>query len=456
VEILFVKSPKASTPEEELLLQFQGMISEYERAQIVERTRRGKRHKAKSGSINVLSGAPYGYRYMRKTDLSSAYYEVIEEEARVVRKVFKLYTEEVLSINAIARFLNEHHHPTRSKSSRWERSMVWAMLRNPAYVGKACYGKTELVPRRRITRPLRKRGGFSPRVSSNRERPREEWIEIAVPALVDEQTFAQAEELLERNKRFSPRRTIEPTLLQGILVCRECGYAFYRTSTRTSKRNIYYYRCLGSDDYRYPNGRVCQNRPIRQDYLDDLIWKEVMRLLEDPELIRTEIERRIEEIRNSDPVKHKKDGLMKDLTRVQKALERLLDAYQEGLIELDVLRKRTPELRRKQNELRSELERLEIAAASQQTFLRLAENIEDFLARFRERAETMDVMERQKVLRLVVKEILIGDNDIIIRHSIPTTGTDTSPKSQKEEIEAPSYLLRSGSTEPPFSQSTPG
>jgi len=99
VSIEFIKSPKATTPEEELLLQFQGMIAEYERAQIVERSRRGKRHRAKSGSINVLSGAPYGYRYMKKTENSSAYYEVIEGQAEVVRSVFNLYTEGDLSIN---------------------------------------------------------------------------------------------------------------------------------------------------------------------------------------------------------------------------------------------------------------------------------------------------------------------------------------------------------------------
>jgi site-specific DNA recombinase len=56
VDVVFIKSPKASTPEEELLLQFQGMIAEYERAQIIERSRRGKRHRARLGSVNVLSG----------------------------------------------------------------------------------------------------------------------------------------------------------------------------------------------------------------------------------------------------------------------------------------------------------------------------------------------------------------------------------------------------------------
>lgn len=89
VEVLFVKAPRNATAEDQLLLQFQGMIAEYERAQILERSRRGKRHRAREGQVSVLSGAPFGYRYVRKTDQMAAYYEVIEAEAQIVRSVFE-------------------------------------------------------------------------------------------------------------------------------------------------------------------------------------------------------------------------------------------------------------------------------------------------------------------------------------------------------------------------------
>ena len=102
-------------------MQFQGMIAEYERAQIAERSRRGKRHKAQQGVVNVLSGAPYGYRYMRKTDTSAAYYEVMESEAGVVRMVFEMYTQRQLSINDIARSLNKRGISTRTGKPHWER-----------------------------------------------------------------------------------------------------------------------------------------------------------------------------------------------------------------------------------------------------------------------------------------------------------------------------------------------
>jgi site-specific DNA recombinase len=225
VEVVFLKSPAGSSPEDQLVVQFQGMIAEYERAQIAERSRRGKRYKAQQGVVNVLSGAPYGYQYRRKTDTSAAYYEVIESEAGVVRMVFRMYTQQGLSINTIARSLNKHGISTRTGKTRWERSVVWAMLRNPAYEGKACYGKTEQSPRQRITRPLRQKNGISNRTNCHRERPRTDWIEVSVPALVSKETFALAQEQLTKNKHHSLRRTIEPTLLQGMLVCQQCGYA---------------------------------------------------------------------------------------------------------------------------------------------------------------------------------------------------------------------------------------
>ena len=243
VELIFLQAPSGATAEDQLLVQFQGMIAEYERAQIAERSRRGKRHHAQQGSLSVMSGAPYGYRYVKKSDTSAAYYEVVECEAEVVRLVFDAYTQQGLSMGAIARLLNRREVPTRTQHSQWNRSTVWKMLHNPAYQGRAYYGKTELRPRQRITRRVRQRG-LPSRNSAFRERPLHDWIEIPVPALVSEATFALAQEQLEKNKRFSPRRTLEPSLLQGMLVCQRCGFGLYRTSTRTSKRTIYYYRCL--------------------------------------------------------------------------------------------------------------------------------------------------------------------------------------------------------------------
>jgi site-specific DNA recombinase len=170
------------------------------------------------------------------------------------------------------------------------------------------------------------------------ERPRAEWIEVPVPALVSEEMFALAQEQLEKNRRHSPRRTVEPSLLQGMLVCEQCGYGLYRTSTHTSKQKLNYYRCIGSNGYRRLNGPVCTNRPIRQDYLDQFVWSEMIRLLEDPGLIQTEIDRRWETARNADPLRRREEELRREQVRVEKSSERLVTAYQEGLLTLTQLR----------------------------------------------------------------------------------------------------------------------
>jgi len=425
-------------------VQFQGMIAEYERAQIGERTRRGKKHRAKTGSVNVLSGAPYGYRYVKKSETSAAYYDIVEREAAIVREVYRWYTEEALSIGQIYRRLNALGVETRRGKSTWDRSTVWAMLRNPAYQGTACFGKTEHAERKKITRLLRKRGGFSPRCSCSRERPREEWIEIPVPPIIRKDTFSLARERLERNKQFSPRHTKEPTLLQGLLVCSECGYALYRTCTRTSKRKLYYYRCLGSDDYRYPLGRKCTNRPIRQDYLDDVVWKQVMQLFEDPDLIRNEINRRIQEARNSNPAKARKETLVNEIARIKNGIDRLLDAYQEGLVQLPELRGRVHGLRKRNSALTLELQSIESRMVDEEMYLQLVGRIDDFLSRVRQSAESLNVLDRQKILRLVVKEVLVSGDTVTIKHSIPTTSSFPDPKATPDpsgHTNVPSYLL---------------
>ena len=451
VETHFLKAPQGATAEDQLLVQFQGMIAEYERAQILERSRRGKRHRARAGEISVLSGAPYGYRYIRKSDDAPASYAVIESEARVVRQVYDHYTATGWSIAAITRWLNDQQVPTRHAGVRWERSTVWAMLRNPAYMGTACFGKTRLATRQRVTRRLRLRGGLTPRNSANHERPRKEWIEIPVPALIDEPTFARAQELLHENKVRSRRRTVQPSLVQGLVSCRRCGYALSRASTRSSARLIHYYRCIGSDSWRHLGGPRCDSRPVRQDLLDQIVWTEVIRLLEDPSLIQQELDRRLAVARAADPTQQRERALQRDLVRVGKSIERLLTAYQEELLSLEQLRERMPALRERERAVRAELQSMADQTRERATYLHLAETLSAFLARLRQAADTLDILERQRIVRLVIKEVLVGDDSIVIRHCIPVpSGPPEGSSPQDPDFShnagnGRSYLLRSGS-----------
>jgi site-specific DNA recombinase len=454
-EVLFVNSPKADTPEEALLLQFQGMIAEYERAMIKERSRRGKRFKAKSGIVSVLCGAPYGYNYIRKTEETAAYYEINQEEAFIVREVYHKYAEEFLSIGAITRELNAKKVPTRKRISKWERSTVWAMLRNPAYCGKACYGKTEKTERQRITKPLRAKNGYSPRNGSNREKPREEWIEISVPAIVSQSIFDIVQERLKSNKIHSQRNTRVETLLQGMMVCSECGYSLYRTYTETSAKNrIYYYRCFGSDAYRFEGERKCNCKPVRQDYLDNVVWKEIVKLLEDPGLIQREIEKRIEATKNASPLAHQKTVIEKQKAKLIQSMDNLLDAYQEGLIPISQLRKRMPELQKRVNTTEKELENLKIYELALDQRLQLLD-VESFTSQVDQNVNHLDIKEKKKILRLLVKEIVVGDDIIEIKHSIPLKEAQNENKDKSYQLCTRSNRAALGNTFTAFDQFTP-
>jgi site-specific DNA recombinase len=426
-EVRFLKGPKAATPEDELLLQFQGMIAEYERAQIAERTRRGKLHRARTGSVAVLSAAPYGYRYVRKSEAAEARYEIVEPAATIVRELFGRYVDEQVSIATLARWLTARGIPTPTGQGCWNRSTVWGILCNPAYGGRAAFGKTrqhaELRPR--LTRRGRLRGDSRAPRPAVRDRPRAEWVEIAVPALVTERVCEQVQRRLEDNQRFAARHTKVPSLLQGLAICQQCGYSYARASARGRRGTVYYYyRCLGSDNWRFPTGRVCQSRPVRQDALDRVVWEHVTALLADPALIQAEIERRLRELQATHPATTQRARLEVDLKRTTAARLRLVEAYQETWLSLDELRQRMPALHQKEAGLRTQLAALTAQTLDRDTYLTLAENLETFLARLRATADHASIAERQRVLRLVVKQVLVGADRLTIQHSIPSLSPD--------------------------------
>ena len=95
--------------------------------------------------MNVLSGAPFGYRYLRKTPESAARHEIIEHEAALVAEMFRRYADDGATIADLARWLTSQGIPTRTGKHRWDRSVIWGMLRNPAYAGRAVFGKTQVI-----------------------------------------------------------------------------------------------------------------------------------------------------------------------------------------------------------------------------------------------------------------------------------------------------------------------
>jgi site-specific DNA recombinase len=438
VEVVFLRNPVGRGPEQELLLQVQGMIAEYERAKIMERCRRGKQHAARRGSVNVLSGAPYGYRYVGKHECGGeARYSVLAEEARVVRKIFEWVGQERCSIGEVCRRLRRDGVPTRTGKSAWDRSVVWLILKNPAYKGTAAFGKTrsgELKPQR--LRPQRGRPEQPRRPVSRIDTSSEDRIFIEVPGLVSEDLFGAVQAQLEENRR---RRRDRPGggryLLQGLVVCKRCGYGCYGkpTSRASAKGKVpyAYYRCTGSDAYRFGGQRLCWNKQIRTDMLDAAVWDDVRRLLSEPERIRKEYERRLQgpETGPNREVQH----LSKMVRNVKKMISRLIDAYGEGLLDKSEFEPRISAARERLAKLEAEY-RQRIGEAAKEAELRLViGQLEEFASRVSQGLQEPDWETRREVVRALVKKVEIDEQEVRIVYRVSPSPFEGGPQQGRSQ-----------------------
>jgi site-specific DNA recombinase len=430
LEIVFLNHALGESPEDELLLQVQGMIAEYERAKILERSRRGKRHKAQIGSVSVLSGAPYGYRYVPVGEGGGqARYEVCEEEAQVVRQIFSWVGRERLSIGEACRRLRAAGVPTRSGKTWWDRTSVWDMLKNPAYRGEAAFGKTRtgaLQPRLRAQRghPSQPR-----RAHSTHDVPAAEWLLIPVPALVSEEVFAAVAEQLEENRRRA--RTHQHGaryLLQGLVVCGCCGYAYYgkAISHRARKgppRDYAYYRCIGTDAYRFGGQRLCTNTQVRTDRLEQAVWEQVGRLLEDPQRLVNEYERRLQ-LAQHPP--EGADGAMldKQVAKLRQGINRLIDGYSEGYIDKGEFEPRIRRFKQRLEVLESQAEQLRDERQRQAELQLIIGRLEEFAAKVSAGLERCDWSRRRELIRTLVKRIEIDRERVNVVFRVEATMGD--------------------------------
>jgi len=414
VEVVFLNRELGRGPEDDLLLQVQGMVAEYERAKIIERSRRGKRHAAQIGAVSVLSGAPYGYRYVGKQEGGGlARFEIVLDEARVVRQVFAWVGRDRLSIGEVRRRLTQAKERTRSGKTSWDRTTIWGMLKNPAYKGQAAFGKTRsgpLAPRLRAQR----NGSLHPRRAvSITDVKEEEWLSIAIPALVSEELFASVQEqLAENRKRARQNKRGARYLLQGLAVCAQCQYAYYGkpVSTKAGKgkaRDYAYYRCVGTDAYRFGGERVCTNSQVRTDMLDAAVWQEVCDLLANPERLMAEYQRRLEQ-----PQETAGDEVDAQLGKLRGSLARLIDGYTEGFIERHEFEPRVTRLRERIAALEEQAQHLQTRSALQAELRLIIGRLEDFAAKVQDGLAEADWSARRELIRMLVKRVEIDHDQV--------------------------------------------
>jgi site-specific DNA recombinase len=430
VEVVFLNREVGQTPEDQLLLQVQGMIAEYERAKILERSRRGKRHAAQVGTVSVLSCAPYGYRYVsRQESGSEARFDIVLEEARVVRQIFEWIGRDRCTIGEVQRRLTQAKEPTRTGKTVWDRKTIWGILKNPAYKGEAAFGKTHLEPLHPRLRAQRGRSLQPRRAYSTQNVPSEQWIRIPVPALIDAALFdVVASQLQENQQRARIQQRGARYLLQGLIVCACCGYAYYGkpispSARKGHERSYAYYRCIGSDAYRFGGVRLCWNKQLRTDLVDEAVWKEVCRLLEEPERLAQAYRKRL--LPKEGP--SELHGLEGHLGRLRQGLTRLIDSYTEGLIDKTEFEPRITRMRERIKQLEEHQQQLRDEAGLEQELRLILGRLEDFTSRVKEGLHSADWSTRREIIRALVKRVEIDQEQVRVVFRVDPNVPSSSP-----------------------------
>jgi site-specific DNA recombinase len=428
IEVVFLNRAIGDSAEDQLLVQVQGVVAEYERAKIQERSRRGKRHSAARGAVSVFSTAPYGYRYVPKTPDAPARFEILPHEARVVERIFEWVGRDRCSMREVCRRLEKQRISTRSGRAVWEPATIAGLLKNPAYCGRAAYGKTRVGERRPRLRPQRGRPAVPRRLGVSRPRPREEWIEVAVPALIAPPLFdSVAEQLRENRQRARARPSGTGHLLQGLVVCQCCGYACYGQSARAAagRARYGYYRCIGNDRRRGDGQRVCHNPTLPRVPLETAVWHDVRALLADPTRVAAEFERRLHD--DAPPTQRAHAELDLRRQRVQRGITRLIDGYTEGLLEKTEFEPRLRESKRRLNELDAEAKVLAERESREQELNVVIGHLQDFSQRVQDGLAAADSAVRRELIRALVKRVELGVNEIRIVYRIDLHPFDPSP-----------------------------
>jgi len=417
-EVAFVQRPISDDPHDQLLLQIQGAVAEYERAVLGERFRRGKLQKARAGQWTA-GKSPYGYRYVPKRDGVPGHLVIDEAEAAVVRLLYRWLIDEQMTVRQILKRLAAGPWRPRSGRRLWSNSVVHRILSDPVYTGTGYHNRyTFEVPRRPRTR-----GPRSGERTCRRPRPREEWVAIPVPAIIDAATYEQASAQLARNAVLSFRNnTRHDYLLRCLLTCRTCGLSMFGVTTHAADGTPRwrYYRCHGRDCVSRDRDRPCPQRQAKVEELDAAVWQHIKGLLNDPATLLGQFEAFAREAEEGEA-----DGRAEDekwatrLRRLDREEQRLLDAYQAEVIDLTELKERRQQLAGRREALAAQRNQQARLRAERGAARETLADLKAFCERVRCRLDEATLAEKQRLLHVLVERVIVGEDTLEIRHVIP-------------------------------------
>ena len=422
VSVRFADAPPLDDPQGRLLVQIQGVIAEHERAKFAERGRRGKLYRARAGEV-LSTKVPYGYRRVPRGADGPAHVIVYEPEAVVVRQVFADFLAGQ-SLRHLAVALSAEGVASPEGKAVWRLSTICRLLRNEAYVGRLYWNRTH-------TR-------YDPALGRNRQtvRPRDEWIEIPIPAIINEDTFEAAETKARDNSIYSPRHTEPDTfLLRRLLRCPTCGVKLVCHRAHRGPTTTRYYLCPHRDPWRAGGEeRRCPERRVRADELDAFVFHHIRQLLARPDLLTV-----AEEALAGQTPLPDDELLAAQLARLERRLHtastergRVADLYQAGVIDNTEMKRRSKEIDIRSRLLDQERQTLLKSQTELATDNRLHHHIAGFAQKALAGIDTLDFQGRQQLMRLVLEDVSVKGWQVVLRLRIPLDNNpSTTPTTNK-------------------------
>ncbi|HLW47677.1 MAG TPA: recombinase family protein [bacterium] len=384
--------------EDDFLTDLFGALAKREKRKILERTRRGRLEAARQGRF-VGMRIPIGYRLA-----SPGVLEVDERGACIVRLIFNLALLSN-STRAIARDLLRRGIASPLGVRTWTHSEVCRVLRNPAYVGRMRFNRRRVI-----------RADAGRRLAPT---PEHEWIEIAIPPLISDETFRRVADQLGRNTLFSPRRRKATYLVASLIRCGACGAAM----SGSSSDGRGYYRCNNAIDPA-PGRERCRLRAVRANALDGTVWSQVVAVLRQPDVV-LDAARRYRESHLGQRAEFlmRLETLRTELARVPEERERVQRLFREGLASFEETKGHLAEIDRKRTALHQEKETLEARLSMQTVNEAEADRLGRVIRRVANKLEQLSPEQRIEVIRAFVRRVVVLPGPEIQVHAfVPLPG----------------------------------
>ena len=398
----FLNYPLDDSPESKMLLGMQGLFAEYERAKIVERTRRGKLYRAREGAL-VGGHAPYGYTWIKRNEHHRAQLEVVDYTSAVVRRMFRMLLEDQASTWAIARTLTGDGIPTANGANQWQPTGVFRILTNPAYKGSYRYRHSE-----------------------------HDEVSIPVPAIVDDGTWQAAQSQLAENRRHSRRNNQRHQyLLRSLIRCPRCGGG-YSGYVKGKYRG---YRCARANWTVSSTGQRCSPGTIPAGPVEEAVWEAVKGAIQNPQLLMEEYQRQVDDRGAPGDLAVEGKRVRSALKKLKNQEERLTDAYLDEAMSLELYKAKMGQLTTQRQEMerlsREVTDQARQGADARQGLKQMSE----FCSRVSAGLDKMSFEERQRFLRLVVDGIVVEDGCIKVETILPPGNEGTLRNVRGELVE---------------------